>query len=61
MSNLSSLDNKIAVITGAAGADVQGAEHDQANDNLIIASAPTVTAGLRQIISSGYTQSAARI
>jgi myo-inositol-1(or 4)-monophosphatase len=44
-----------SLIALEAGADVQGAERDQADDNLIIASAPTVTAGLRQILSSGYT------
>ena len=39
-----------SLIALEAGADVQGAECDQANGHLIIASAPTVTAGLRQIL-----------
>jgi myo-inositol-1(or 4)-monophosphatase len=39
-----------SLIALEAGADVQGAECDQADGQLIIASAPTVTAGLRQIL-----------
>jgi myo-inositol-1(or 4)-monophosphatase len=39
-----------SLIALEAGADVQGAECDRANGHLIIASAPTVTAGLRQIL-----------
>ena len=39
-----------ALIALEAGADVQGAEHDRADGQLIIVSAPTVTAGLRQLL-----------
>jgi myo-inositol-1(or 4)-monophosphatase len=39
-----------SLIALEAGADVQGAERDQADHHLIIASAPTVTAGLRQLL-----------
>ena len=39
-----------SLIALEAGADVQGAGRDQADHHLIIASAPTVTAGLRQLL-----------
>jgi myo-inositol-1(or 4)-monophosphatase len=39
-----------SLIALEAGADVQGAECDLADGHLIIASAPTVTAGLRQLL-----------
>src|SRR5580692_5721208 len=39
-----------SLIALEAGADVQGAERDLAEHHLIIASAPTVTAGLRQLL-----------
>ena len=39
-----------SLIALEAGADVQGAERDQADHHLIIASAPAVTAGLRQLL-----------
>jgi myo-inositol-1(or 4)-monophosphatase len=39
-----------SLIALEAGADVQSAERDKADGNLIIASAPTVTEGLRQLL-----------
>lgn len=42
-----------SLIAQEAGADVQGTEPEPAEERLIIASAPTVTAGLCQMLGSG--------
>jgi myo-inositol-1(or 4)-monophosphatase len=47
-----------ALIAREAGADVHGGEPSQTDGAMIIVSAPSVTAGLRQILASGRVQSA---
>jgi myo-inositol-1(or 4)-monophosphatase len=42
-----------ALIAQEAGADVHASGPDQADDDLVIASAPTLTAGLRRILAGG--------
>ena len=48
------------LIAREAGAHVHGGRRDQADDDLIIASAPTLTAGLRRILAGGCAQNAGR-
>jgi myo-inositol-1(or 4)-monophosphatase len=43
-----------ALIAQEAGADIQGAERNPRHDNLVIASAPSVTADLHQILESAW-------
>jgi myo-inositol-1(or 4)-monophosphatase len=49
-----------SLIAQEAGADVHGGEPSQADGDMIIVSAPSVTAGLRQILARGCAQNAGR-
>jgi myo-inositol-1(or 4)-monophosphatase len=40
------------LIAREAGADIRGAEIDRSRAELVLASAPSITAGLRQILDS---------